>query len=363
MRTAEHFPADYRDSRARFLAAHREAGARLEEQRNPAQAPDGNPVFTDLAWLGPPPAEAERVLVTLSGTHGVEGFPGAGVQVGLVERGLADERPAGVALLQVHAVNPHGYAWLRRVTEGNVDLNRNFVDHDAPYPENPGYEELHPWLCPREWNEQALAESDRAMQAFVEEHGAEALNRAITTGQYNHPDGIFFGGHAPTWSNRMLLEALPRWLAGTRQVVAVDLHTGLGPYGHGERIIIHGPGSDAWERACQMWADDVTSPELGTSAAVQIHGPSLPALEAALPNAAFVGCALEFGTHGSPQVRRAIRADNWLHQHGELNSETGRAIKAEIRRAFYPDADDWRDMVWERAVDTITRAWHALAEG
>ena len=48
----------------------------------------------------------------------------------------------------VHAINPHGFAWSRRVTEDNVDLNRNFVDHAQPYPSNPGYEELRAAICP-----------------------------------------------------------------------------------------------------------------------------------------------------------------------------------------------------------------------
>ena len=28
----------------------------------------------------------------------------------------------------------------RRVNEDNVDLNRNFLDHGAPHPENPDYD-------------------------------------------------------------------------------------------------------------------------------------------------------------------------------------------------------------------------------
>ena len=36
-------------------------------------------------------------------------------------------------------------------------------------------------------------------------------------------------------------------------------------------------------------------------------------------------------------------------------------IKAEIRRAFYPDADDWRRMVWSRAEEVTRRALGGVA--
>ena len=37
----------------------------------------------------------------------------------------------------IHALNPFGFAHLRRANEDNVDLNRNFVDHEGGnYPEN-----------------------------------------------------------------------------------------------------------------------------------------------------------------------------------------------------------------------------------
>mgnify|MGYP003694279773 CR=1 FL=1 len=47
----------------------------------------------------------------------------------------------------------------------------------------------------------------------------------------------------------------------------------------------------------------------------------------------------------------AIRADNWLHAHGDLRARAARDIKAQIRAAFYPAADNWKTMVFERSVD------------
>jgi len=365
MAAAAYFARDFDDARRRFRAAAEAAGARLDSLPHPQPGPAGQALSAEVAWLGP--SDAERVLVTISGTHGAEGLCGSGAQVGWLESGLAgettSEEAGGVALLAIHAINPHGFAWIRRVTEDNVDLNRNFVDHAAPHPQNPGYEELAEVICPKEWNDAVIAETEGIMSAYAAEHGAQALQSAVSGGQYGHPDGLFFGGAADTWSKRTLLAIVARRLARARRVALIDYHTGLGPRGHGERICCHRPGSVALQRAGEWWDQDITSPFLGTSSSVELNGVNLDGLEAALGHAELTAVALEYGTIDNKLVKRALRADNWLHLHGELASAKGRAIKAEIREAFHQDADDWKDMVWERAVETQRRALEGLAAG
>ncbi len=359
MPASSYFSATYSDARARFLAAAEAAGALVHAYRNPGSGPAGEDLATDSAWLGP--AAAERVLVTISATHGVEGFCGSGAQAGWLESGLYREAPAGTAQLHIHAINPHGFAWLRRVTEDNVDLNRNFVDHGAPYPVNPGYEELHEAICPPVWTDAVIAQTRTVLEAYAAKHGPRGLQSAISGGQYSHADGIFFGGNAETWSRRTLLAIFSKMLPHTRHVAVIDYHTGLGPRGYGERICVHPPGSEDLARAGQWYNDDITSPSLGSSSSVELFGVNLTAMEAALPKARMTGIALEYGTLPTEDVKLALRADNWLHVHGEVDSGKGRAIKGQIREAFYQDADDWKEMIWERAVETQRLALAGLA--
>ena len=361
MEGPRYFSNDYGTARGRFLNACGEAGATVESYGAPARGPAGEPLFAEVAWLGPP--AAERVLVTISATHGAEGFCGSAVQLGWLEAGLHKEMPDGIALLQVHAINPYGFAWLRRVTEDNVDLNRNFVDHGAPYPVNDGYETLKEVICPPEWNDAVIAETQAVLDAYAEEHGPRALQKAISGGQYSHPEGIFYGGDAPTWSHRLLMKVFRDKLAAARQVAVIDYHTGLGPFGYGERICIHEPDSAGLERARQWYDGDITSPILGDSASVELTGFNVLGMETALSDdAALTAVALEYGTIPSPEVRLALRADNWLHLHGEADSTQGRAIKEQIRAAFSPDKDDWKKMVWARALETQRQALAGLAE-
>jgi Protein of unknown function (DUF2817) len=359
MGASQYFSASYAEARAKFYDAAKATDARLfSYANNHARGPGGEPLTTDLAWLGP--ADAKRVLVTVSATHGAEGFCGAGVQTGTFLSGAARELPHGAALLAVHAINPSGFAWVRRVTEDNVDLNRNFVAFTAPLPRNEGYDRLADAICPAEWTPPALAEAKARLDAFGASHGAAALQRAITGGQYNHADGVFYGGEAPVWSHRTILAIAKRHLAHAERVAVIDYHTGLGPYGHGERIVTHAPASAGFARARQWYGENITSTSLGTSRSSEISGDLLQGLEDALPHAEVTTMALEYGVRPLDETIDAVRADNWLHTRGRLDSPQGRDIKAMIRATFYGDADDWKDMIFEQAIDAQRRAFRGL---
>ena len=116
------------------------------------------------------------------------------------------------------------------------------------------------------------------------------------------------------------------------------------------------------DQAMDWYEGDVTSPILGNSASIELSGFNVIGMEAALPEARITAIALEYGTIPSPEVRLSLRADNWLHIHGELDSPKGLAIKEQIRNAFYQDQDDWKAMVFERAVETQRMALKGLAE-
>src|SRR5581483_8726497 len=235
-----------------------------------AKGPAGEELATDVARLGP--ADAGRVLLTISATHGAEGFCGSGAQIGSFAAGLGRELPADTALVVVHAINPYGFAWIRRVTEDNVDLNRNFVDHKGTLPANPGYDELADAICPADWLGPGRDAAQARLAAYRQQHGAAALQAAITIGQYNHADGVFYGGKAETWSRQTLSRIVDEHAARARRLAIIDFHTGLGPWGYGEPIVIHRPGSPGLVRARQWYGDRITSTALGDSTSADVRG-------------------------------------------------------------------------------------------
>lgn len=353
------FSGSYAEARDKFLAAARSAGAALQHWPHPLTGPQGEPLACDTAWLGP--RDATRVLLVLSATHGVEGFAGSGPQIALLRRPPA--LPADTAVLLMHAVNPHGFAWQRRVTEENVDLNRNWVDFTQPLPANPGYAELHAAYCTPSLDAATLAQAQQTIADYTARHGAAAERFARSTGQYTHPDGIFYGGSGPTWARRTSEAILAQHLGAATTIAIVDLHTGLGPYGYGEPICNHAPGGDRVQRARRWWGDSVTEPLLGTSSSQEKFGLTEFGYERALAHADIAFVALEFGTYQPPRGETVLRDDHWLWQHGDPRGPQAAAIRDALRDHFFPPHDDWKQMVLFRADQVCRQALAGLAAG
>jgi len=354
------FSADYSEARTKFLDACRVVGASLDRYAHPLPGPDGGDLSTDVASFGAPNAPA--VLTLCSGTHGVEGFAGSAIQTGVLRSDLPDRLPDGVRMVLIHAINPYGFAHLRRVNEVNVDPNRNFIDHDAPYPANTGYEALSDIFSPsRIGFRSRLRELIRA-SAFRVTRGRRALQIALSAGQYSHPEGLFFGGTAPIWSNLTLHAIVERHLATATRIAFVDLHTGLGLHGYGELIVGEPVASDAFRRAQRWWGTRVRTVKDGGSVSVDLRGSIKSALTQMLPNAEFTCGSLEFGTVAPMRVFRALQVENWLHHHGGMEYPQAQAIKTRLLRAFYPDSEEWRAQVWFQAVEVVEQALLGVSE-
>ena len=359
---ASWFAADYAEARAKFRAAAERAGAAVETHINPnALQPDGGVLATDVARIGPAAGEAAGVLIVSSGTHGVEGFCGSGCQVGMLETGAFDLLPDGCALVPVHAINPYGFAWLRRVTEDNIDLNRNNLDHRGGHPANPKYARLHDWLTPRDWYGAGRKEADTAIAAYIDEHGLFAFQEAVSGGQYDFPDGLFYGGRSLSWSARTWRKIVEAHCRGAGRVAHLDFHTGLGDYGACEIIGVEGAGGAGAERARRWYGDEVKSPERNDSLSAVVTGSMENGFGSIAGEAEVTSVALEYGTRTLPEVLEALRADNWLHLYGDPESADGKAIKRQIRDAFYGDEPEWKRMIWETADRLVRQAAAGLA--
>jgi hypothetical protein len=123
---------------------------------------------------------------------------------------------------------------------------------------------------------------------------------------------------------------------------------------------MHRPGTPGHARAQAWYGKELTTPEGGDSHSAVVVGTLGQGLERAFKDAEITAMALEYGTQPVPDVMLALRADNWLHRHGDVSSAQGRAIKRQVRDAFYQDHDDWKEKVLARAVDMIGRALAGL---
>jgi hypothetical protein len=274
-----------------------------------------------------------------------------------------------VALVLVHAHNPHGFSFVRRTDERNVDLNRNGLDFSKPPPRAPAYEELHGLLVPSDWEGPAHRAAQLALQELAKQRGERALAAAICGGQWSHSDGLFYGGREPGFTCQAITRLCQQELAGFEQVVLLDLHTGLGPRGHGE-LIYAGPTTGPDLQRLQAWlGGELTSSERGDSVSAPVQGTLDQVYRRALaqrreaPTEDFSAVVLEFGTEPLAKVLAALIADNWLHLHGNLDSELGRRIKAQLKAALFGSDGDWQRLVLARSLEVARRLVQGLAAG
>jgi hypothetical protein len=356
MKAATYFAQSYAEARRKFVDASTAAGQEPVAHPHPLLGRDGELLAMDVSRFGP--ADAPSLLILSSACHGVEGFCGSGVQNALLDDAgfHAAAARAGVALLYVHALNPYGFSWLRRTTHENVDLNRNFQDFAKPLPRNPDYDRLAHLMVPPEWppTPQVVA----GLAQFVAERGAKALQTAISGGQYDHPQGLFYGGRNPTWSHQTLRHVLQDHGQRCTRLGWIDLHTGLGPSGHGERIWAGPDDAEAIARARRWWGAQVTSIYDGSSESSLLTGLMWSAAGQDCAQAEYTGIALEYGTLPFEQVTEALRADQWLENHPDAPQPLRLRIKRQVRDAFYVDTDAWKSRVVEQG---LAAAHEALA--
>lgn len=316
--------------------------------------PNGEALFTDSVWIG---AEAaENVLVILAATHGVEGFAGSAVHIDYLKRLQTGQLslPQNTAVLLIHALTPWGYAWSRRCDVDGVDLNRNVIDFSVSPPETPEYQQLRAALFE---NDQALRQ--QILNDFGREYGREALEKAISGGQYVDPAGPFYGGKQPAHGRLVCEHLMDTYDLSQRRLAVVDVHTGLGAYGYGEIICDHAPDSAGALMAKRLYGDAVTLPLAGNSSSVPKLG-LLDYLWHAVM--AETGCyiTLEFGTYSTDELFAVLWRDHQLWAEPENTSE--RLAHSELMRQHFCPADPaWREMVLLRARQVIDQAMRGLS--
>ena len=264
------FSHSYAEARARFVEATTAARATLTTVAHPRVGPDGGVLSADIAWVGP--EHASKVLVMISGTHGIEGFFGSAVEHEWLQRREFDALPPDIAVMLIHAINPYGFAWERRTNEDNVDVNRNWIDFESTLPPNPEYDELANDLCPTYWDLKTQERTGAALGARIAAMGVAAFQQAVSGGQWTHPKGLFYGGNRPSWSRSVLTETVKAKLPSARQVVILDFHTGLGPFGYVDPIVEFRSNDATFLRTKEWIGASITSLVGGGSVSSEVVG-------------------------------------------------------------------------------------------
>ena len=362
-----YFSGDYFQARSRWRAAASLHRGRMESYEIDAVAPNDERLTIDVAIFGNP--AAQKVLVISSGLHGVEGLFGSAVQLATIESYLATQQlPSDLAIVMVHILNPFGCATYRRWNEENIDLNRNFLVGDEVYQGSPpAYPSLDSFLNPRS-SPSRLEPFLLKSLGLIGRYGMSALKNTLPVGQYDFPQGIFFGGHAPSQTRKILTAHFRSWLGAAQQVIHLDLHSGLGKWGtyqlftelnrdavRYQWLSEHfGDNASRWgNRLLTVDADDLV---------YQPHGTFGRWCQAEFTDLAYDFLLAEFGTYPMLRVLKALRAENRAHWWGKVADKSYQRTKQELLEVFVPSSPQWRKITLDRGLDLCLRGINALVK-
>ncbi len=318
---------------------------KLTSLPHPLKGPKNEKLFCDIAWAGN--LKAEKVLVIVSGIHGVEGGVGSAIQSDFVTRHR--RLPSDVCVVLVHALNPWGFAWASRNDDQGIDVNRNFVDFETDLPVSKATEI---------WAELEKGSTDIA--AVAEDREKFDL---LSEGQYEKPDMPYYGGKEASWS-RQVIEQLVAQLkpAKRQQIIVIDIHSGLGPYGYGELICDHPVDSKAHDYAVELFGATVTEPSLGNSTSGTKLGLHDYFWHSQGEHVCYL--TLEFGTFGNQQMLKVLSDDQKLQQSGKVDWSDDKTldIKHATQDFFCPDEKQWQELVLFRGRQVLEMALDGLTD-
>lgn len=360
----KYFGIDYQDARRKFLAAANKAEAQLFAYAHPLEkGPNSEPLYVDVAYVGN--STAKRVHVAISGTHGLEAAAGSAVQnAWLTSYAQEKHLPEDVAVLFIHVINPYGFAHTTRTTENNVDLNRNFVDHDNQHIENKDYALLHPHLITETWDTAGLDKVDKSLAVYLEKYGEDALFNARVKGQYDFPDGLAYGGNQREWSNLILEKIIKTHLPYAEQIAFIDWHTGLGEYAQPFFLCFNEEGGAYQKEAVIWWGEGriLGQRPLGMKRP-DYQGLVFRGVEQFLQGRPLVGAVVEFGTRGR-DTPLALRLDQWLRFKSKNAPDPLRnqQLYQDLKDAYLPVSSIWRAAVVDHGVEITNQAIAGLAK-
>lgn len=352
-----YFREDYFAARQQFLSLTGQFGWTVTSHPLAARGPAGESLWIDVAETAGRGDAARRTVIVSSGLHGVEGFLGSAVQCGAIRQIVSAGKTSAPRTLFIHALNPYGFAWIRRCNEDNVDLNRNFPSPGNAYRGSPDdYGPLN-WLLnkttpPSRWEPFQLLAT-----AAILRYGLPRLKRAIATGQYDFPKGLFYGGSEPCETTRFVQSQFAGWLGDAQHdVLHLDVHTGLGESGEFQLLADVPPSPEQSRRICKIFGRDVHSGQQSPAVAYSARGSISEWCQTTAGERDYQYLCVEFGTYPPTKVLAALRAENRAHHWDRPGNASHRWAKGLLQEAFCPRSPTWRSQCVERGLELVSRA-------
>ncbi|WP_280768898.1 M14 family metallopeptidase [Salipaludibacillus daqingensis] len=300
--------------------------------------------------------ENEHLIIITTGEHGIEGYTGSAMLHLFMETYLPYINPNTTGLRLVHAVNPWGMRNGRRVSENNVDLNRNYLDdwdsvHSSSVEFDPTYEKI---FVPSKKITNVTEHNKLLAEQLKETYSVEDLQKFKNApdAQYSYPTSIFYGGQEYDEPTIKFKTRYLSWVKKYNHLLHIDMHTG------GEKkdeLTIFFMEDD--ERTEEELQRDLSFSLVKKVSDEDVTGDSkdylLGKTKQFNPNINPTICLFEFGTIGDSLMSlihctQTMINENQLYFKGAIRKEEEDQIKSDFRGLFYPDDEKWKQQVIER---------------
>lgn len=357
------FHGDYHDDRAAFERALAEfigRSGRSSQLHRHALDPSGDLCVTAAQLTAS--EQPQRLLVLVTGIHGIEGYAGSAVLRLLLSDLLLATDGRSTGLLLVHALNPYGFAHFLRVNRHNVDLNRNcaHADEELRGRDDSAYRALAPLLAPKRPVRSGMGAKLQFVSRLLAARarvGELAVRRATLGGQYSDPTGVFWGGDTVQPELHFFQQLYEPMATRYREVLLIDLHTGYGD--RAQAYALFGRADTPSIAACT--AQGVRS-RAGRELTYDVYGDLVQYCQQAArrlrPDGVFDGVALEVGTNGLKLWQQledlyTVVQENQARHHGAAEDRVDPALRRAFRELFYPSDPRWRIQALRSSVRAI----------
>lgn len=316
-------------------------------------------LYIDNLYI-PATKEQKNLIVLTTGVHGMEGYIGSVMLDVFFEEIFTGLNTADTGVLVVANINPYGMKYMRRYNENNVDLNRNFImDWESfDLSSNKDYPKVQNFLEPTGkignafWHEVGFYLSLAKEAIFT---GADVISDALLTGQYESPQGVYYGGTGDEASTAYLKSVFNDCLDGEYEnIVHIDIHSGYGPR---YNMVI-------FNSVYETMTEAETQKAFGYDYVISHDSESFYATtgdttdyfyrlaESKKTDKELFSTCFEFGTIGDEFLDTILSLkytvdENRNHWYPTKNSTSEEVVKENYYELFYPTEKEWREKTVE----------------
>lgn len=354
---SEVFYNEYEEVRTHILETAEQLKAQGVETEVYSHAIDEEEgMYIDTIYL-PSQEKQNNLVVVTTGVHGIEGYIGSVMLDVFWQEIYPGLNKADTGVLVIANINPYGMKYHRRYNENNVDLNRNFIlDWNGfDMTVNKDYPKVDKFLGPqKQMNNAFWHEADfyKSMVKEVVANGADSISNALLGGQYEYPQGVYYGGAGDEKSTAYVKDVFEWTLkdADYKNVVHIDIHSGYGPrYNMVIFNSVYETMNEAETKALFGY-DNVISYDsesfyatTGDTTDFYYRLKEKMGVETELFSTCF-----EFGTIGDSFLDSIISMkytieENQNHWYPTTNKIMNEIVKERYQELFYPTEKEWRE--------------------